>query len=492
MQKIERAYTSVMAGVAVVFLCAGGAASQEAKGAPGKIPITTTSDEARQLYLKGRDLAENLRATDSRALLEQAVAKDPAFALAHLLLANTAGTAKEFFDSMSRAKTASAKASEPERLMILGQDAGVRGDTAAQKTQLTKLVSLYPNDERAHNLIGIYSFGQQDYAGAVAHLQKATEVNPSFSPAYNMLGYSYRFLGRYPEAEKAFQKYIALIPKDPNPYDSYAELLMKMGRFKESIAQYEKALAIDPNFAASYIGISTDQILLGSSDQARNALDKLAEKSRNVGERRLAAFWTAASHVHDGAYDKALGAVQRAYALADKEGDKASLSGDLKQMGDILLESGKPDDAAAKYTQSVETINGASVPEEVKAATRRQGLFDEAEVALAKKDVKTAKLKAEAYAKEVAAKQVPFEVRQQHEINGLIALEEKDHTRAVAELKQANQQDPRVLYHLGLAYKGQGDAAKARETLTASANFNGLSFNYAYVRKRAQQALAKG
>ncbi len=35
-------------------------------------------------------------------------------------------------------------------------------------------------------------------------------------------------------------------------------------------------------------------------------------------------------------------------------------------------------------------------------------------------------------------------------------------------------------------------ARKAKETLTASANFNGLSFNYAYVRKRAQQALAKG
>jgi hypothetical protein len=43
----------------------------------------------------------------------------------------------------------------------------------------------------------------------------------------------------------------------------------------------------------------------------------------------------------------------------------------------------------------------------------------------------------------------------------------------------------------GLAYQGQGDAAKAKKTLAAAANFNALSFSYAYVRKKAEQALAK-
>ena len=38
-----------------------------------KIPITTSSDDARQLYMKGRDLAEKLRATDARRLYEQAI-----------------------------------------------------------------------------------------------------------------------------------------------------------------------------------------------------------------------------------------------------------------------------------------------------------------------------------------------------------------------------------------------------------------------------------
>jgi len=42
-----------------------------------KVPIATSSPEARDLYLKGRDRAERLRATDGRRFYEQAVAKTP-------------------------------------------------------------------------------------------------------------------------------------------------------------------------------------------------------------------------------------------------------------------------------------------------------------------------------------------------------------------------------------------------------------------------------
>src|SRR6185503_7239049 len=73
---------------------AGGAA------APDKIPITTSSPEARELYLRGRELAEKLRATDARKFYEQAAARDANFALAQLGLANTAGTTKEFIDAV--------------------------------------------------------------------------------------------------------------------------------------------------------------------------------------------------------------------------------------------------------------------------------------------------------------------------------------------------------------------------------------------------------
>jgi hypothetical protein len=64
----------------------------DTRAAEEKVPITTSSAEARELYLKGRDLAERLRATDARRFYEQAVARDANFALGYIGLANTSGT----------------------------------------------------------------------------------------------------------------------------------------------------------------------------------------------------------------------------------------------------------------------------------------------------------------------------------------------------------------------------------------------------------------
>jgi tetratricopeptide (TPR) repeat protein len=472
--------------LALAALTAAGTAA----AGDGKIPITTASAEARQLYVQGRDLAEKLRATDARSLYEQAAAKDKTFALAHLGLANTAGTAKEFFDSLAQAVALADKVSEAERLLISGVDAAARGDVDRQKESFTNLVAAYPNDERAHNLLGGYHFGRQEYAAAVAEYEKAVAINPSFSQPYNQMGYAYRFLYKYPEAEKAFKKYIELIPGDPNPFDSYAELLMKMGRFEDSIKNYEKALAIDKNFVASWVGIGNNYMFMGQGEKAREAFAKLTAIARNDGEKRLALFWNAMSYVHEGATDKAIKEVEKQAAIARASGDKASLSGDWNQIGDILLEAGRADEALAKYKEQLATMDEADVPAEVKEATRRQHLFDQARVALAKKDVAGAKSKAQEYAAAVQAKRIPFEMWQQHELAGRIALQEKSYPAAAAELEQANQQDPRVMYLLAVALRGKGDGQKARTVATRAGDFNGLSATYGFVRGKAKALTA--
>ena len=489
MQFFER---HVAAACAIAILGLGALPpAGSAENPADKIPITTSSEEARKLFLQGRDLAEKLRATDARRYFEQAVAKDKTFALAHLSLANTAPTARDFFDSVKQAVTLAPKASEGERLLILGFDAGVKGNVAAQKTDLTKVTQLYPKDERGQNALGQYYFGQQDYASAIEAYKRATVINPAFSQPYNQLGYAYRFIGKYADAEQAFKKYIEIIPDDPNPYDSYAELLMKMGRFEDSIKNYDKALSLSQNFVASYIGIGNDQIFMGKGEDARKTFARLAGVARNDAERRQALFWNAVSYIHEGATDKALAEVQKEQAIAHAGGDLANASADQNLMGDILLESGQPDKALPLYLKTVETMDRANVPAEVKEAVRRQLLFDETRVALAKGDIVTAKAKANAYALQVATKKIPFEMRQQHELAARIAIAEKDYPVAVQELEQASQRDPRVLYLLAVALQGKGDSARAREVCTQAANFNELAVNYAYVRSKAREMLAK-
>ena len=73
-----------------------GASTSATAGATTAIALTTNSAEARDLYLKGRTLAENLRAHDGRQLFEQAAEKDPSFAMAHYQLAVNSGDREGF------------------------------------------------------------------------------------------------------------------------------------------------------------------------------------------------------------------------------------------------------------------------------------------------------------------------------------------------------------------------------------------------------------
>ena len=481
--------TGLFARALACLLLFVGCAAADSKPAPakstsGKIAITTSSEEARQLYLKGRDLNEKLRATDARVLFEKAIALDPNFALAYVGLANTSGTPKEFFDATTHAVSLAPKVTEGERHLILGLEGTMKGDPAATLSHYTALVELFPNDERAQMLLGTTYFGRQDYPTAVEHFEKAVKISPSFSPPYNLLGYSYRALERYDDAEKIFKQYTELIPDDPNPYDSYAELLMKMGRFDDSIKAYQKALSMDPNFVASYIGIGNDYLYMGDTEKARTAFAKINELARNTGERSTSHLWMAASYVHDGKTDKAIDEMKACSTLAEKENDAAGQSADLTQIGDILREAGHFDDALANYKRSLAVLEKSQVPEEVKAAARRNLIFEEGRVAVLQKDLATAKTKSAEYAKQVDIKKRPVEVRQQHELAGMIALAEKHGDAAVAEFEQANQQDPRVLYMTSQALAVAGKSDEATEFANKAEKFNGLSFNYAYLRNK--------
>lgn len=459
-----------------------------AKKDKGKIPITTTAESAREYYLQGRDLFERLQVQESRQFFEKAVAEDPSFAMGYLFLSFAQPTNKGFFENLDKAVALVDNASEGERLWILGAEAGTNAFAMKQRELYQKLVELYPNDERAHNLLGTNYFGQQEYALAIEPYKKATEIAPDFSPPYNQLGYAYRFLENYADAEKAFQKYIELIPDDPNPYDSYAELLLKMGRYDESIENYRNALEYNPNFVASHIGIATNLNYKGQHEEARKQLQKLYDIARNDGERRAAHFAMTVSYVDQGNMDKALKEQEKQYALAEKIKDATAMAGDLVTMGDILREMGKYDQALEKYEKALEIVEASDRTEEVKDNFRRGFLYNSAHIALKKGDFGTAKAKAEEFRKRVEAIDNPFQIRLAHQLMGMIALEEKEYDKALSELQQANQQNPYNFYRMALAYRGKGDQEKAKELFLKAANFNQLnSLAQAYIRTKAQQ-----
>ena len=462
-----------------------------AGGASATLPITTSSPEARALYLEGRDLVERLKATEAHLKTDQAVKKDPQFALAWLQWAQTAGTAKQFFAGMEKSVAAAPKASEGEQMFIRAAEAGTQSRPAEQEKLLADLAEKFPSDARIQNQIGIVAFARQDYDKAIHALSRAVELDPKFTLPYNQLGYAYRAQGKNAEAEKTFKKYAELLPDDPNPHDSYAELLMRLGRFDESIANYRKALKVDPHFVSADVGIANNQMFQGKGDEARATLKGLLAKARNDGEKRLALFWTAETYLHEERWTDALRTIEDEKKVADASGDLVSASQDLNFMGNILLAAGKPAEAAQKFEESVKTIDRSTASDPVKDAARRAHLFDMARVALAKDDLATARSTAASYAQAVEAKAVPFEVRQSHELAGMIAVQSKQWDTALAELGKAGQQNPRVTYFTGLAWQGKGDAAKAAEAFKSTADYNQLNGVYAFVRPQARRQLAR-
>jgi tetratricopeptide (TPR) repeat protein len=456
----------------------------------GKIPITTSSPEAREQFLAGQVLVDNLRLTDAIPRFQKAVQLDPGFALAQLYLAQTAPTPKEFFAHLKEADELSAKASEGERLWIKGARAGAYADLEGQLKVYKELAQNFPRDERAQTLLGIAYFAQQNYGAAAEKLKHATEISPAFAPAYNQLGYAYRFLDRYADAEQVFRKYTELIPNDPNPYDSYAELLLKMGKFDESIVQYRKALEINRYFTNSYAGIAAAFAYQGRHQQAREALATALDLARTDGERRAALFSLTVIDLDESKTQSALAQVQKQYDLGERTNDVAAMAGDVILRGNILLEEGNAGNAMKEFAQAAKMIKQSDLAAEVRGNAGLIYHYNAGRAAVGMHDLAAAAQEASAFRKGVEAKKNVNQIRLMHELDGLIAMESGEYQKAVDCLLQSNLQNPYNLYRVAIAYQALGDTTKARDYSRRAALFNVLPLpNYAFVRMKARKMM---
>jgi tetratricopeptide (TPR) repeat protein len=456
-----------------------------------KIPVTASSEEALEHYLKGRDLAEKLRFQESEAFFDKAITADPEFAMAYLNVALARPTATALFSDLEKAVALSKKVSEGEKAWILGVQAGINGEPMKQREYWKQMVELHPNDERAQNLLGNHYFGLQEYEEAIKYYNKAIAINPDFSQPYNQHGYANRFLGKYEDAEKSFQKYIELIPDDPNPYDSYAELLMKMGKFEQSIEKYREALKINDNFVASHIGIATNFNYLEQHEKAREQLDVLLNTAKNDGQKRAACFAMAVSYTDEGDMEGAMKCVEDQYKIAEATDDKQSMAGDMVLKGNILYEMGKYDEALASYEKGLDYTLKANVTKGVKVNAKRFSKYNKARVAIRQGNLDIARTLAAEFHKEADAAENTFQIWLAHELNGLIAFKEGNFDVALNELWQANRQNPYNYYRMAVVCNEKGDVAKAKKMCEKAANYNALNnMNQSFIRNKAKKLMS--
>ena len=485
MKKQSLLYTIVL--VSMIILLVG----MTCTGSKKEMQITTTSQEALDLFRQGRVLWEKVRLEDSAPYFEKAIAKDSVFAMAYYYRAFSQNSTAGFFNDLNKAASLADHVSEGERLFLSAVKADfIDNDPAAAKALYQKLASLYPKDKRVHSQLGLYYTRQRNYGMAVEELKKAVDIDPDFSAVYNQLGYGYISLGDFDEAESAFRKYAELIPDEPNPHDSYGEVLMKQGKFDQSIHQYKTALSLNPQFYFSYVGLGSSLLFQGHADQAREAFQKYFDVAPDDTHRRNALLAMARSYVYEGDLQKAMKVLKKRYSISEKNNNLLDMADDTYQMAEILLEMGNLNEAMLKYQKNSELLQQSVSLSAKQKSNLKQGLyFNEVRLALKNNDLETAKDKAEVYTKQAVTDNDPSEIQDAHELAGMIALHEKRYEDALQELQQANLQNPRNLCRIAKTYAGKGETETAKMYLEKAVHFNNMGMNFAFIRNRAKKML---
>lgn len=210
----------------------------------------TENDEAYELYLKGRSLWQDRSVGglhNATMLLEQAVARDPNFALGHAALADAYA-----FDGTNW-KKAEGSANEA--------------------------ISLSPNLGQPHATIGfIRTFWDWRPSEAEVHFKQAIALSPDYGSAHQWYGISLAIREQFGAALAEMQRAVELEPNSPAVNADLCQLLYFARKYDAAIDQCNRALEIDPNFLGAIehlYEIYTAQARYGEAIEAHLRAGKL-------------------------------------------------------------------------------------------------------------------------------------------------------------------------------------------------------------------------
>ena len=192
----------------------------------------TTNAEAYQLYLKGK-FYWNKR---TKAALEQAVEfynqaieKDPTYALAYSGLAETYVLFSSYdvapaSDSMPQAKAAALRALELDEQLA-----------------------------EAHTALGFYlSNYEWDRAGSEKEYRRAIELKPNYATTHHWFGVDLANVKRFDDSLVELRRAEELDPLSPIIGTNLGDFLVHARRYDEAIVQFKRVLVRDPNFSYAH------------------------------------------------------------------------------------------------------------------------------------------------------------------------------------------------------------------------------------------------
>jgi tetratricopeptide (TPR) repeat protein len=457
-------------------------------GAPNNdFVYSTESTEALEQFNLGLAELDMLQVDNARTLFDRALEADPSFAMAHFYRAQTAVSGDEFRYHLAEAVKHMANATEPEQLAIMQMKANSEDKTGEARDHLTKLVTLLPQSRRAHYMLGIFYFGQQEWANAESEFTTIINLDPQFAPVYNMLGYAYSNQMKYSEAIDALKKYSELRPDDPNPHDSMAEIYLYSGDHENSIMAYKASLNLDPSFNASYSGLGHNYCFTGKFDEAHESYNMLLTGAKSVADTNTYYFWTSVALVHEDKLDDEINILHEQIEFAKAHDMIAIQAACCQQLALLYLERGDYKKALAEAKTEHELAQNPKLQKAVAEGITRNANAIDARVSALQGRTEDAMKHLENFRISAEASKNEINIDNYYGLAGLVALSMKDYTKAIENFSQANEQNMYQQYYYAKALEGAGKADEAKELYKKVANYNRNNFAYAFVRDEAME-----
>jgi TolB-like protein/Tfp pilus assembly protein PilF len=286
----------------------------------------TNSNEAYQLYLKGRyHFAKRTKDDILKSIdyYQQAIKLDPKFARAYVGIAEAYSTAPSY-PYMSPAE----------------------GDPQA-KAAVEKALELDPDLPEAHTVAGMIAATYDwDYPTAEREFNRSFEIDPNIAVTHYRYAWVYLSpLGRHDEAVAEMKRAMELEPLSIQQGANFAAVLMYARRFDEALEQAKKTYDLDPNhiggqawlahtynakgmYAESlaitekasrpdytfYAQMGYSYAKLGRRPEAEATINKSKEAEKT---KYVMSYWVAVTYAALGEKDAAFAELEKAYQAHD-------------------------------------------------------------------------------------------------------------------------------------------------------------------------------
>jgi eukaryotic-like serine/threonine-protein kinase len=254
----------------------------------------TDNPEAYQLYLRGRFYWNKRTGETLKKSIEyfnQAVEKDPSYALAYAGLADAYGLLPSYaasspLEAFPKAKAAARKAIELDDSLAEAHTSLANAlfnydrNLSDAIREFQRAIELNPNYATAHHWYGNGPLlVMERFDDAIAEMKRAQELDPLSLIINAEIGVSYTFAGQYDRSIEQFRKTLEM---DPGFYFAHRNLGVAYemkGNFREALSEYQTArrLADDPSLLGD---IGHVLAISGNRDEAVKTLAQMKEISK--------------------------------------------------------------------------------------------------------------------------------------------------------------------------------------------------------------------